>query len=232
MLLSLRLRGALPSFLTRRLRITVGTAVLLTLVVGRLDAQHVGIVFGNTNSDVLDFEGGRQTTSYSDRHAHTVGLTGQLPLSRGVALEAELLRVERGWADVSQPTLALRYLEMPVLLRFGAVSRDTWPILPTFTLGGSVAFLTRCAVTNAHGAHASACAQEAPGPVTDPFVINRKDYGAIAGVGAEARVLNGTIVGLEGRYEFGLTDIRESASAASHNSTFFVVARIVPALRR
>ncbi len=222
----------MPFLLMRRFRLTVAAAALLVLVAGRLDAQYVGIVFGNTNSDVLDFEGGRQTTSYSDRHAHTFGLTGQLPLSRGVALGAELLRVDRGWADISQPTLSLRYLEMPVLLRFGAVSRDTWPILPTFTVGGSVAFLTRCAVTNAHGTHGNACAQEAPGPVTDPFVINRKDYGAIIGVGAEARVLNGTLVGLEGRYELGLTDIRESASGNSHNSTFFVVARIVPMLRR
>jgi hypothetical protein len=215
-----------------RFRLTVGAAALLVLVVGRLDAQYVGMVFGNTNSDVLDFDGGRPTTSYSDRHAHTFGLTGRLPLTRGVALGAELLRVDRGWANVSQPTLSLSYLEMPVLLRFGAVSRDTWPILPTFALGGSVAFLTQCAVTNAHGAHGNACAQEASGPVTDPFVINRKDYGAIVGVGAEARVLNGTIIGLEGRYEFGLTDIRESASANSHNSTFFIVARIVPTLRR
>jgi hypothetical protein len=207
------------------------TAALLLLGVARLDAQYVGIVFGNTNSDVLDFDRGSQTTSYSDRHAHTIGLTAQLPLSRGAALATELLRVDRGWANVSQPTLSLRYLEIPVLLRFGAVSRDTWPTLPTFTLGGSVAFLTHCAVTNAHGAHGGACTQETPGPVTDPFVINRKDYGAIAGVGAEARVLNGTIVGLEGRYELGLIDIRQPASATSHNSTFFVVARIVPALR-
>jgi hypothetical protein len=121
-----------------------------------------------------------------------------------------------------------------VLLRLGAVSRDGWPVLPTFTLGSSVAFLTRCALTNTDPAkvEGEGCDQRITGPFTEDYGVNRIDFGAILGLGVEVRVSHRTVVGLEGRYELGLTDIRRSPSQNAHNSTFFIVANVVPRLSR
>lgn len=207
---------------------------LLSSVSARIDAQSVGLTLGRTNSDILNIVGGRPTTSYPDRHASTVGVTYRFPIVAGIAIQPELLLVQRGWAEQSHPTLSLSYVELPVLLRLGAVSRDSWPVLPTFTLGSSVAVVTHCALTNPDLARVEGhgCDQRIAGSFTEDYGINRVDAGAIAGIGMEVRLSQGTVIGLEGRYELGLTDIRRSPSENSHNSTFFIVANVQARLSR
>jgi hypothetical protein len=207
---------------------------LLVAVGARGDAQSVGITFGKTSSDIVNLDGLQPRTSYPDRHAYTVGITYRLPISPGVVIQPELLRVQRGWAEQNHPTLSLTYVELPLLLRLGAVPRDGWPVGVTFTLGPSVAVVTTCALTNLDLAHAEGkgCDQRITGSFTEDYGINRLDLGAILGLGMEVRVSHRTVVGLEGRYELGLTDIRHNASLNSHNSTFFIVANVVPRLSR
>jgi outer membrane protein with beta-barrel domain len=214
--------------------VSLASAVLLLGAGSRVGAQSFGIMLGKTNSDVLNFYNGQLTTSYPDRHAYTEGVTYRLRILPGVALEPELLRVQRGWAEQSHPTLSLTYVELPVLLRFGGVTRGGWPVLPTFSVGSSIAWATSCALTNPDLARVegTGCDQRIAGSFSEDYGINRVDFGAILGVGMEFRVAHRTLVGLEGRYELGLTDIRRDPTQTSHNSTLFVVATVVPRLNR
>ena len=210
-------------------RYAIPSLLLLFGSAGALPGQGIGVMVGKTNSDIINVYQGRPQTSYPDRHASTFGVTYRQHLASWVVLEPELLRVQRGWAEQSHPTLSLTYLELPVLLRLGALSSTGWPVRPTFTVGAALSVLQSCSLTNLDAAHAegSGCAQRIVSPFTEDYGIRRNDVGAILGVGGEARIAGGTIVGVEGRYELGLNDIRRDDSN-SHNSTFFVLLNVVP----
>ena len=216
-----------------RVVVWLGSVPLLLFAAARVDAQSFGLTVGKTNSDVLNFYNGRLSTSYPDRHAYSVGITYRLRIAPAVVFQPELLRVQRGWAEQSHPTLSLNYVELPLLLRLGAVSRDGWPVLPTFTLGSSVSVVTKCALTNPDLARVegTGCDQRITGSFTEDYGINRVDFGAILGIGTEVR-LSQTVIGLEGRYELGLTNIRRNPGQDSHNSTFFIIANVVPRISR
>lgn len=215
---------------------TLGRAVAPLLLVfgsaGALPGQGIGITVGKTNSDIINLDHGRPSSSYPDRHAPTFGVTYRQHLASWVVLQPELLFVQRGWAEQSRPTLSLTYLELPMLLRLGALSSTGWPVRPTFTLGGALSVLESCSLTNLDAAHAvgSGCDQRIVSPFSEDYGIRRIDVGVILGVGSEVRVAGGTIIGLEGRYELGLTDIRRDYQN-SHNSTFFVLLNVVPRVR-
>ena len=209
------------------------TPILLVLAcAGALAGQGIGITVGKTNSDIINFYRGQPQSSYPDRHAPTFGVTYRQPLASWLVLQPELLLVQRGWAEQSHPTLSLTYLELPMLLRFGALSSTGSPLRPTFTLGGAMSVLQKCSLTNLDAARAegSGCNQRIVAPFNEDYGIRRYDVGAVLGVGGELRV-GGTIVGVEGRYELGLEDIRRDSNQ-SHNSTMFVLVNIVPSIRQ
>ena len=211
----------------------VAPLLLLLGSAGALRGQGIGITFGKTNSDVINIYDGQLSSSYPDRHAATFGLTYRHPLASWLVLQPELLRVQRGWAEQSHPTLSLTYLELPMLLRFGALSNKGSPVRPTFTVGGAMSVLQSCSLTNLDAARAegSGCDQRIVGPFNEDYGMKRFDVGVVLGVGGEVRVAGGTIVGLEGRYELGLNDIRRD-DHQSHNSTFFVLVNVVPRVAR
>src|SRR4051812_17955073 len=97
-------------------------ALAIALAVSRASAQRVGVTVGMTQSDVSTWYGDGSGTSYPDRTGVTVGATYRQPLASAVVLQPELLLVQRGWGEASRPTLSLTYVELPLLLRFGALS--------------------------------------------------------------------------------------------------------------
>ena len=205
---------------------------LLFLIAAPALAQGVGLTVGTTNSDIINLSpSGQPISSYPDRHSETFGITYRQHLTSWAVLQPELLRVHRGWAEQNHPTLSLTYLEVPLLLRLGAVSRDGWPVRPTLTLGAAASIRQGCSLTNLDLARAegTGCDERIVSPFNEDYGIRPYDVGVILGIGAETRVYGGSVLGVEGRYEFGLNDIRRNASNA-HNSTIFVLVNVVPRL--
>ena len=205
---------------------------LLFFVAAPALAQRVGLTVGKTNSDIVNLgPSGRPSSSYPDRHAYTFGITYRQRLTSWAVLQPELLRLYRGWAEQNHPTLSLTYVEIPILLRLGAVSSEGSPLKPTFTLGAAASILQSCSLTNLDLARAegTGCDQRIVSPFTEDYRIRPTDLGVVFGVGAETRVHGGSVVGVEGRFEFGLNDIRRDAQN-SHNSTLFILVNVVPRL--
>lgn len=57
--------------------------------------------------------------------------------------------------------------------------------------------------------------------------MRRVDAGLMLGLGLEGRARDGTMFGVEGRYDFGLLDSQRQPGA-SHNSTLLVMFHVVP----
>ena len=213
-----------------RLHAAATAAVIAVTSASPASAQRLGFTVGATQSDVVTgFDGG--ATSYPDRGSLTVGATYRHRLASGVVLQPELLLVQRGWSSDSRPTLSLSYLEAPLLLRFGALSpRGAW-LRPVLTVGAAASLLLRCDLAVGLGAVQTAgrgCGQRIVQPFVEDYRVGRFDAGLLAGLGLEGRLPGGTVIGLEGRYEYGLTDIRPGSAGTSRNGTFFVLLNVVP----
>jgi Outer membrane protein beta-barrel domain len=212
--------------LLRTLRMV--SALSLLAAATPLGAQGLGFTLGKTQSDVvsgLDAE----SSSYPNRYSYTAGVTyGHLGWP-GIMVRPELLLVQRGWSEDNHPTLSLTYVEIPVLLRFGAVSQTGWPVRPVFTLGSSVAVLAHCSLTNLDltTAEGGGCSERIVRPFVEDYGINRVDVGLIFGLGLDMRI-SGTVIGVEGRFEWGLTDIRRESERKQHNSTLFLLLNVTP----
>lgn len=214
-------------------RIAVLVLSLLATHASPLVAQRVGITVARTQSDVVTSYGDNTGGSYPNRAGIAAGISYRHPLRPGILLQPEALLVQRGWTT-SQPTLSLTYVEVPVLLRFGALTSERARFRPVLTVGPTLNVLVRCGLTGLGIARAEgpACSRRIVEPFVEDYSVRRLDVGALVGVGAEARLTGGTIVGVEGRYERGLLDVRPGAVGDARNSTFFVMLNVVPAARR
>lgn len=212
-------------------RATAAT-LLLALTVRPADAQQIGLTVGRTNADVHTGLGDG-SSSYPDRHAITVGVTYRRPVLPSVGFQPELLLVQRGWIT-SEPTLSLTYLEVPLLLRVGALAPGRTGVRPVLTIGPALSILARCSLAgvNAVRVEGDGCNQRIVLPFEEDYRVSRFDVGAVLGVGAEAGLRNGTVVGTEGRFELGLTDIRPGYPGKSRNSTFFLLLNVAPGRSR
>lgn len=192
-------------------------------------AQPFGFIVGPTFSDVITSYGNNTGSSYQTRRSVTLGATYRRRLARGTVFQPELLLVQRGWSR-SQPTLSLVYLELPLLLRLGALSPEGWPVRPVFTLGPTVSLLAHCKLSELGVAQAvgRGCSRRIVQPFDVDYRIQRIDAGAMLGLGVEMRTGGGTIVGVEGRVELGLIDVRPRDGGRSRNATFFIVLNVVP----
>ena len=205
-------------------------AVLATLALspGDVHAQKVGFVIGRSISDVITSYG-PYGDSYQERRALTAGVSYRRSLGSGFTVQPELLVVPKGWGPNAQPTLRLTYLEMPVLVRLGAVKDRGWPVRPVLAFGGSASWLLNCDLsglgrTTTAG---SGCRTRIVAPFEEDYSIRRYDASAMLGLGLEVRVA-GAIVGLDGRYDYGLVDIRPRKKGHTRNGAFLVLFHFVP----
>lgn len=77
----------------------------------------------------------------------------------------------------------------------------------------------------------SGCSRRIVEPFVKDYSVRRIDVGALLGIGAEARSRSGTIIGVEGRFEVGLLDMRPRVGGTSRNMTSFLVVNVAPARR-
>jgi hypothetical protein len=190
--------------------------------------QKVGVVLGRSVSDVVTQFSGNVGTSFPDRHAFAAGVTYRRALAFGLVLEPELLVVPKGWGSQSLPTLTITYLELPVLLRIGALTDAGLPLRPVLSVGPAVSWRLTCALDGTGQSDAgSGCRTQGTYAPGDDYQIRRFDVGAQLGLALEARIA-GAIVGLDGRYEYGLVDITPRANGHTRNGTFLVLFHFVP----
>ena len=208
--------------------------ILLVAIVGYftpatgLHAQHVGLTVARTTSDIITTYGNGTAGSYQNRDAVAAGLTYRHYLRSRTVLQTELLWVPKGYGPASKPTRTLGYVEVPVLLRIGALAPTGPALSPVLSLGPTVAVLTTCRLAGLQAISTSdRCDQVITTPFAQDYRMRRVDAGLMLGLGLEGRARDGTIFGVEGRYEFGLLD-SERQAGTSHNSTFFVMLHVVP----
>ncbi|MEO8561572.1 MAG: porin family protein [bacterium] len=214
----------------RSLAVAAAVALLPIAVSMRAAAQQVGFTVGTTQSTVFTSYGNGVSGSNQVRTSLTLGGTYRHRLAPGIVAEPELLLVQRGWGTESQPTLSTSYLEVPLLLRFGALSQRGSPVRPVLTVGPAVNLLLWCDLsgTGLTRVAGSGCRKRIVEPFVADYRVPRLDVGAMAGLGLELRAPGGTLLGLEGRYEYGLTNVQPGQAGRSRNSTFFFLLNVVP----
>jgi hypothetical protein len=193
-----------------------------------LAAQRVGFTFGSTKSDVVSWSG-RTGGSYPDRSGLTAGITYRGALRPGFGWQTEALFVQRGWS-VSQPTLAMSYIDIPVLVRIGALPESGGRLRPVLSVGPTMGVLVNCSLTGVGTVTVagSGCSQRIVAPFERDYRVRRFDAGLLLGLGSELRFDDGMIAGVELRYERGLLDIMPGAPGDSRNRTISIVANVVP----
>lgn len=212
----------------RRVLIPLMALVGVFVPVAGLRAQHVGLTVARTTSDIITTYGNGTAGSHQNRDAVAAGLTYRHSLRRRTVLQAELLWLPKGYGPASKPTRTLGYVEVPVLLRIGALAPTGAALSPVLSLGPTVAVLATCRLQGLQAISASErCDQVLTTPFAQDYRMRRIDAGLMLGLGLEGRARDGSIFGVEGRYELGLLD-SERQAGTSRNSTFFVMLHVVP----
>jgi len=216
--------------LNRRWHIVLSLAVVGWVIhPGHLSAQRLGVTIARTTSDIITTYGDGTGDSHQNRNALAAGLTYRHTLRRRMVLQPELWFVQKGYGTASRPTRTLGYVEVPLLLRIGALPATGTAFSPVLSVGPTLAVLATCRL---QGLQAISTSERCDQVITTPFVrdyrMRRVDAGLMLGLGLERRLAGGAIVGVEGRYELGLIDSQRQAGT-SRNSTFFVLLQVVPA---
>ncbi len=215
--------------LNRRWHIMLSLAVVGWVIhPGHLCAQRLGVTIARTTSDIITTYGDGDKFSHQNRDAFAAGLTYRHMLRRRLVLQPELWFVQKGYGTASRPTRTLGYVEVPLLLRVGALPAKGAAFSPVLSIGPTLAVLATCRL---QGLEAISTSERCDQVITTPFAydyrMRRVDAGLMLGLGLETRLVGGAIVGVEGRYARGLVDI-ERTGGTSRNSTFFVLLQVVP----
>ena len=193
-----------------------------------LRAQHLGLTFAYTTSDILTTYSDGTSSGQQNRNAFSAGVTYRHYLGYRTVLQPELLWVPKGYGPDSKPTRTLGYVEVPVLVRFGALAPKGASFSPVFTVGPTLAVLATCKLAGMPAVTTNeSCDQVITTPYEADYRMKRVDVGLMLGLGFEARGRKGGIVGIEGRYEHGFVD-SENQPGNSHNQVFFLVLHVVP----
>ena len=138
------------------------------------------------------------------------GAFAQFGIGSNFAVQPEVLYSQRGAKSRGiDPAikLNLNYIEIPLLLMARFASRES-PIYPVLYAGPSVAFPTRCRVTE-EGAESRDCDDPQADGAIEP---TKTDFGLVFGVGFEI-LYSRLTVQLDVRYNLGLTNLNDSADA-------------------
>jgi hypothetical protein len=183
-------------------------------------AQTIGFKVGPTWSKVHESGGSDDGDSYLQK----IGGGGFVRFGMsGLSVQAEALAMTKGVKTVDgsdEASLKLDYIEVPVLLRFGAGTLAT--ASPYVMVGPSFGFKTSCKFEVKGSVNASAdCENNGTG-----FDLKTKsvDVGATGVVGLQFSAGPGALF-VEGRYTHGLTKINDDMSGdKAMNRTFAAMA--------
>ena len=107
--------------------------------------------------------------SYQNRDAFAAGLTYRHMLRRRMVLQPELWFVQKGYGTASRPTRTLGYVEVPLLLRFGALTAKGATFSPVLSIGPTLAVLATCRL---QGLEAISTSERCDQVITTPFAYD------------------------------------------------------------
>ena len=187
---------------------------LITLTSQSAFAQsgHIGVIGGATFSTLNGLK------SVDQRTGAMGGLSLVLPLGGSVSLQPEALFVTkgaRGPVSSSRDGLAIKYAQVPVLLRFSSTRASV--IVPHVYVGPYFGLQIDCTVKGSTGS-----CNDLPGVSTKTV-----DVGGIAGAGIDLNV-GGLVLTGGARYDFGVSKVVEfktsSVSESARNGAFAIYA--------
>ncbi len=184
----------------RSMRLSTIALAALALTTTPLAAQNV---FGlHAGASIATF-GGADAGSPGSRTGLNVGASLTMPVSSTLGFQIGASYAQKGATDSSggiDATLALDYIEVPLLLRIGIPS--TGSLSAHLLAGPAVSFEAKCtAKGSSGGVNVSVdCGQLAA-------AIRTVDVGAMGGVGLDIGAAGKTSVSIDVLYNFGLTSI-------------------------
>jgi hypothetical protein len=178
----------------------------------RAGAQEVtlGLKGGLNLSDLSVDDPANPDLDFDNQIDFLAGAFAQFGIGRNFAVQPEVLYSQRGAKSRGiDPAikLNLNYIEIPLLLMARLASRES-PIYPTLYAGPSVAFPTRCRVTEEGGGSFDCDDPGADGAIQP----TKTDFGLVFGGGFEI-IYSRLTVQLDARYNLGLTNLNDSADA-------------------
>ncbi len=173
-------------------------------------AQYVGATIGRVSSTV-DWQyppppagcGSCILDAFpnASRRATMSALTASWRADQWVGVTSELRYTPRGYA-ITQPTLQVDYLDLPVLLRLGKLANRQAPVLPFFEAGPALGLRVRCRVY--YNTTSDPCRDGVA--FGQDWRIRRFETTAVGGGGVSIR-LGSQLLVLRARVEWGLRDI-------------------------
>lgn len=188
-------RPAPPALPMNRFLLAAAAALLI------LPAANAQATFGaRAGLNVSNFSGDDAPANGDPRLGFSGGLTADIPFTPQLSLRPEVLYSMKGETD-GNTTLAVDYIEVPVLLAFQAPATDTGLMVGAYA-GPSLAFKVR---------------EDVSGPLGNLDVFNSTDVGAAVGATVGAGAFS-----VDARYTLGLTDAIENLNV--RNNAFTVSA--------
>lgn len=194
----------------RRSSIILGTIALCGASSVQAHAQRFGITVGATFSNIH----GADDLQLEQRTGTTVGASLQMPVGPHLAIQPELLFVNKGASFRRQPTTGARqggikldYIEIPVLLRYDFARTLLGPHL---YIGPSASFNVGCTLFDFNNSTGKSDCK------SNDFKPRSLDYGLSLGGGVDLN-LGGTSLTGGARYGIGLADIRSDNSQEFHD---------------
>jgi len=181
----------------------------------------VGVEGGATFSDISVGDG---SVNFSNRTGYRlagilrVGLGPILGIETGVGLTqkgGKLPPSESGLAN--DLNFDLSYVEIPALLSV-TVPTGPAPVSPRFFAGPQLGFQTTCDVATSIQGIASSVACDAAALGGGGIQTKSMDLGVVLGGGLDVGLGGPFALTLDGRYEFGLTDINDATGQANPTS--------------
>lgn len=206
------------------------TLLGLLLMPGRAQAQfQLGVGGGLTfatlevDEDEVDFN----EDDIGTRTGFNAGAWVGIPVSEIISIVPGAFYVQKGATLDGDPsvdaTLALDYIEVPVLLSVLATGRDR-PVALSFFLGPAVAFEVGCALDVEVDGVDNESVDCGDGDEQLDIETKSVDFGAMFGAGLSFPVARNTSVWVNGGLDLGLTNIDDSETDQDDvkNSAFFV----------
>jgi hypothetical protein len=207
--------------------------IVLSLVLpGALAAQYVGFSIGRTVSTVdwqyppPPADCGNCITDASpsaSRHGTTAALLLQWRPSEWWGGTTEVRLAPKGYA-VTQPTLSVEYLQVPLLLRVGRLTHPDRGVRPFVEVGPALAVRARCRVF--YNNTSDPCTRGAV--FGQDWQLRRLEVSAQAGAGLAWQVRE-TLVLVGARVDWGLRDIGGPEQVPTkHRAGLWYVGALLP----
>jgi hypothetical protein len=198
-------------------------AVVILAFAPSLAAQFMGVSSGRLISTV-DWVYTPQTCPGCDydvspnarRRTYAPALTLEEFPSKFIGFSTEVRLMKKGFA-VSEPTLDVDYLEIPALLRLGAISSPRFPVQPFIEAGPALAIRVYCEVDYNHTS--ADCSQGVP--FGEDWRVRQYDVSGILGAGVSVR-LDGRILMAGARLDYGHVNINNEMGVPTKNRSSLV----------